>query len=57
MFGIGFWELLVVLVVVLLIFGNRLPAIARSLGRSLVEFKRGTHEIDDQSENKTDHLK
>lgn len=55
MFSPGIWELLVLLLVVLLIFGNRLPAIARSLGRSLVEFKKGTREIDDQSEGKADH--
>ncbi len=54
MFSPGIWELLVLLVVVLLIFGNRLPAIARSLGRSLVEFKKGTREIDDQSDKQAD---
>jgi sec-independent protein translocase protein TatA len=57
MFGISGWELLIALVVVLLIFGNRLPAVARSLGRSLVEFKKGTREIDDQSESSANHRK
>ena len=57
MFSIGFWQLLIVLVVALLIFGNRLPSIARSLGRSLVEFKKGTQEIEDQSDTKPDHPK
>ena len=57
MFGTSGWELLILLVVVLLIFGNRLPAVARSLGRSLVEFKRGTREIDDQSGRNADDRK
>ncbi len=57
MFSIGFWQLLIVLVAALLIFGNRLPSIARSLGRSLVEFKKGTQEIEDQSDTKPDHPK
>ena len=41
MFGIGTMEILIVLAVVLLLFGNRLPGTMRSLGRSLIEFKRG----------------
>jgi sec-independent protein translocase protein TatA len=43
--------MLVILVVVLLLFGNRLPMVMRSLGRSVNEFKRGvgdTDEDDDQ---------
>ncbi len=43
----GHWQILLVLLVVLLLFGNRLPMLARSLGASLVEFKKGVKEIDD----------
>ena len=42
--------LLVILLVVLLLFGNRLPMLMRSLGRSVNEFKRGIGETDDDDD-------
>lgn len=50
MFGLGPVELVVVAVVVLLLFGNRLPTLMRSLGRGVVEFKKGAQGLDDESE-------
>jgi sec-independent protein translocase protein TatA len=47
MFGMGLPELVIVCIVALLLFGNRLPSVARSLGRSMVEFKKGMNEVDD----------
>ena len=35
------WELLIIFLVVLLLFGHRLPGMARSLGSGITEFKRG----------------
>jgi sec-independent protein translocase protein TatA len=41
-FGIGIWEMLVLLGVLLLVFGpKRLPEMGRSLGRSVAELREG----------------
>lgn len=42
--SIGMPELLIVLVVVLILFGSRLPKVARSLGQASKEFKQGVAE-------------
>ncbi len=47
-FGIpGGYEVLVVGFVALLIFGNRLPSVMRSLGKSVTEFKKGVAGIEE----------
>jgi len=43
--------LLLALVILLLFFSSRLPSLARSLGQSVTEFKRGFNEIEDHSKN------
>ncbi|MDZ7707210.1 MAG: twin-arginine translocase TatA/TatE family subunit [Trueperaceae bacterium] len=43
---LGIWELLIILVVVLLIFGpRRLPEMAKGLGQSVREFRKGIRDI------------
>ena len=37
----GGWEWIVILVVALLIFGKRLPDVGKSMGKGIVEFKKG----------------
>lgn len=41
MFGIGHWEILLIVLVIFILFGHRLPSVMRSLGRGIVEFKEG----------------
>ena len=50
-FGVGHFELLIVVFVVLLLFGNRLPGLMRSLGRGVVEFKQGLHGANDADDD------
>ena len=45
------WEILVVLFVVLLLFGSsRLPQLARGMGKSISEFKKGVSEAGKEDE-------
>ncbi|MHC1789167.1 twin-arginine translocase TatA/TatE family subunit [Solidesulfovibrio sp.] len=48
MFGIGFPELLIILVIVLIIFGaNKLPEIGAGMGKAIKNFKKATNEPDE----------
>jgi sec-independent protein translocase protein TatA len=62
MFGIGPPELLVIFLIILILFGaKRLPELARSLGKSINEFKNATNnikqELDFTEERDTKHQK
>ena len=50
---LGWTEILVILLLVLVLFGSkRLPELARALGQSLKEFKKGTKEFMDDDDKK-----
>ncbi len=46
--GIGSWELMILMVIALLLFGKRLPEVARNLGKGMMEFKKGMYDIQDE---------
>lgn len=50
MFAPGPLELVIVCVVILLLFGKRLPSVMGSVGKSIVEFKKGIKGVEDESE-------
>jgi sec-independent protein translocase protein TatA len=46
------WHWLILLFIVLLLFGNRLPSMMRSLGRGVTEFKKGLEGAGDEEDPK-----
>ncbi len=50
----GGWEWIIVLAIGLLIFGRRLPEVGRSLGKGIVEFKKGVKGIEDEINEASD---
>ncbi len=53
-FGIGGWEVVLILGVVLVLFGaKKLPELAKGLGQGIKEFKKATREVTDELHNAT----
>lgn len=51
------WEWIVILAIGLLIFGRRLPEVGRSVGKSIVEFKKGIKGIEKEIEDESSESK
>ncbi len=45
--GFGMWEAIILALVGVLIFGKRLPEVGKSIGKGIVEFKKGLSGIED----------
>ena len=50
---IGWPELLIILFIALLIFGSRLPGVAKALGRSVRDFKREMNDMSDKIQDES----
>ena len=49
MFGMGHWEILIIFVVILLIFGaKRIPEMAQGLGKGIKEFRKAMRDVQDE---------
>jgi sec-independent protein translocase protein TatA len=58
MFGIpGGWEWIIILIIALLIFGKKLPSTMRSIGKGVVEFKKGLKGVKDEVDEVEEDIK
>jgi len=49
--GLSLFHWLIIGIIVVLLFGNRLPSVMRSLGQGMVEFKKGFEGIEDDRDS------
>jgi len=55
--GLGGWEILLILMVLLIFFGaKKIPELAKGLGKGIKEFKNATNEIKDEIEDSVKDL-
>ncbi|MBI2209825.1 MAG: twin-arginine translocase TatA/TatE family subunit [Deltaproteobacteria bacterium] len=47
MFGLGIWELVLILLIVLVLFGRKLPDLGEGLGRGIRNFRKSMREPDE----------
>jgi sec-independent protein translocase protein TatA len=53
--GIGVPEMIVIGIIALLLFGKRLPEVARSLGKGITEFKKGLRDVDSDTDRSSSY--
>lgn len=51
--NIGVMEWVIILIIMLLLFGRRLPEVGKSLGKGIVEFRKGLKNVDEEVEQNT----
>lgn len=55
MFGMGPWEIILILIVILLLFGaRRLPEMAQGLGKGIKEFRKAMKDTTDEIKGSVD---
>ena len=53
MFGLGHWEIILILVIILILFGaGKLPKVAGDIAKGIKSFKEGMKEDDSQEKKK-----
>jgi len=52
----GPWELAIIAIIALILFGRRLPEVGKSLGKGIVEFKKGLKEVQDEVSKTADDI-
>ena len=58
MFGLGFQEILVIALIILLLFGGKkIPDLMKGLGKGVKSFKDGMNEVTDLKEDKKEEKK
>ncbi|MBQ6378417.1 MAG: twin-arginine translocase TatA/TatE family subunit [Prevotella sp.] len=58
MFGLGFQEILVIALIILLLFGGKkIPELMKGLGKGVKSFKDGMNEVTDLKEDKKEEKK
>ena len=57
MFGLGHWELLIILAIVLIIFGaGKLPQIGSGIGQGIRNFKKGVADVEAEIKENTEKV-